>query len=106
DNNVISGCHQIFEPAHDLFAFEVLVIGMTQWNIDLTDVVDSAIRDADADEVASMPRPHRTALVSQSVIAGLGIQGDDAHSVQVGQLARRLPFAGHGHTNNSWVIAS
>jgi hypothetical protein len=46
--------------------------------------------------MTAAPRPARSAVGAQALVVLLGVERDDAHTAQIGQLSRGLPIRGVG----------
>ena len=86
----------ILEPAVDLRGIEVVAVGMAHRDVDRADLAALAPGDADAADIAVAPRPGRAAIGLQARVVRLGVERDDAHTAQIGQLLRGLPIRGVG----------
>ena len=82
----------VFQPAGDVFALEVLAVGMAQREIVAANAAVVAPGDADAADITAAPRPGRTAIGAQALVVRLGVERDDADAAQIGQLLRDLPI--------------
>ena len=71
-------------PLEDLLAAKVLAVGMAQGKIVAANAAFVAPGNADAADVAAMPRPCRAAICAQALVVRLGIERDDADATQVG----------------------
>jgi hypothetical protein len=68
---------------------------MADWKVECADGAVGAIGHAGASDVTIAEWPARSAAGEQPTIFGLGVERDDAHAAQVGELARWLPVARH-----------
>ena len=91
-----AGGDVVLEPAIDLGGIEIVAVGMAHRDVDRADLAAFAPGDADAADIAAMPRPGRAAVGAQALVVRLGVDRDDADAAQIGQLGGWAPMGPGG----------